>query len=239
MGRPKLTRENTLDKSGGGFKYFKAVISGLTVRSDNNTKCYPVDSPFHNEKKRCLNIGIYQGIWQYFDNGGRRYHGDVFNFVARTKNLNQNTEEFYEILKIINETVEYYDLCTINERTADEDTTSITYAADYLYKIIFEKFFGEICRDISKTYFDVKLIERAQFTDATGEPIELVSDLVKNENVFFSFSNSCTGIEVIYNPWQEQVFYACKDSVSPSSFIFGWYEYNIWFCFGFSSMYVF
>ncbi len=222
MAKAKLTTEDTLLKSDGGFKYFKSVFPQLKLRSDDNTKCISIDSPFHNERPKSLSIYLRYGKWNFSDHAGQSYWGDVFKFVAYTKKLNYQ-KDYYKILQIINETVEGRNITEENSPNTNEEI-SITYSGDYACKILFKKYFDEICGDLSNTQFKVKLVEKARFLDETGEVIELESDLKDYEEIYFSFANPYSEVELIYNPRQQKFYYACKDGALPSTYLFGWYE---------------
>ncbi len=222
MAKAKLTTEDTLLKSDGGFKYFKSFFPQLKLRSNDNTKCISIDSPFHNERPKSLSIYLRYGKWQFSDHAGQNYWGDVFKFVAYTKKLNYQ-KDYYKILQIINETVEGHNIPQERSSNTNEQI-SITYAGDYTCKILFKKYFDEICGNLSNTQFKVKLVEKARFFDENGEVIELESDLKDNEEIYFSFANPYSEVELIYNPRQQKFYYACKDGALPTTYIFGWYE---------------
>lgn len=221
--KTQLKATDILKLSDGGFKYFKAIFPHLEVCDEDATKCYCVDSPFH-DKKGTLRISVFQGKWQYYDNGGQKYHGDVFNFVSRTQGLNQKTEEFYEILRIVKETVEQQERPVQGHHADQEQLPAITYAPGYLTKILFKEYFGRICGDQPPAHFVVKLVDKAEFTVGAGDIVSLASDLEKNKVSYFSFSNAGTPGEMIYNRATGEVFHACADGSNPETFVFGWCE---------------
>jgi len=221
--KPQLKAVDILRLSDGGFKYFKAIFPQLQLCEENPTQCEYVDSPFH--KKKCtLRISVFQGKWQYYDNGGSRYHGDVFNFVGHTHGLLQNTHDFYKILEIVKETVEQNECPVRDEDSIKEQAPNITYAENYLTKLLFKKYFGQICGDCPPAYFTVNLIDKAESTSDTGDTISVASDLVKNKVSYFSFSNAGVLGELIYNPATQEVFYVSSSGNVPRIYVFGWCE---------------
>lgn len=222
MERKRLTTEDILQKSDGGLKYYKLVFPHLKLRSDDNTKCISIDSPFHKERPKSLSIYLRYGKWQFSDHAGQNYWGDVFKFVAYTKKLDYK-KDYYKILQIINETVEGKNKPEEDSSESSEEFT-IRYTSDYTCKVLFKKHFGQLWGDLSNTQFKVKLVETAKFFDENGEVVELESDLKNHTDIYFSFTNPYSEVELIRNPSQEKNYYACKDGVLPPTFLFGWPE---------------
>lgn len=224
MKQYKYTKEQTLIACDYGRKYYKSVYPNLTVDKYNSQS---VDSIFHNECRRSLNINYYNEKYLFKDFAGQGYKGDVFSFVAYQHHLDVK-RDFGKILQIINEAVEKMapenDRRDLDHERYDSNRKEVSYHPDSICRTIFKQKFPGLFEDEGIfDIFKIRLIDTAGFYDADNEGQELQSNLETGE-VYFSFSDDADDAELIYNPQNGEVVFVSSNLKTLETFVFGWRE---------------
>jgi len=208
----------------GGILFYKLIISGLVLISDN--RCKSTYNPFYKDGKPSLSIYLKDEKWRFWDHGDSEYHGDVFVFAGFYYKLDFKTQ-FPEILERM-----FEDLTKAIEQgtiSAAEPGTIIAPAiepvrqdSDKSFTLIERKFkkedleyFGQfgITIEILNEY-NVVSIDGYTANKSSGEPYTFYKSRFQK---LFAYKGN--GFAKIYCPKPKSFLYVGS---KPQDYYFGW-----------------